>query len=62
MFEDLPEWRLDYDREVIKRLASFPHPQLCVMAGYMLVIGPELCAQFDILDSRLRTAQPTWQR
>jgi folate-dependent phosphoribosylglycinamide formyltransferase PurN len=62
--DDLPEWRLDYDREVIKRLANFTHPQLCVMAGYMLVIGPELCAQFDIIN--LHPAAPdgpagTWQ-
>jgi phosphoribosylglycinamide formyltransferase 1 len=62
--EDLPEWRLDYDREVIKRLSNFPHPQLCVMAGYMLVIGPELCAEFDIIN--LHPAAPdgpagTWQ-
>jgi phosphoribosylglycinamide formyltransferase 1 len=62
--EDLPEWRLDYDREVIKRLSNFPHPRLCVMAGYMLVVGPELCAQFDIIN--LHPAAPdgpagTWQ-
>ncbi len=60
----LPEWRLDYDREVMNRLAAFPHPRLCVMAGYMLVIGPELCAQFDIIN--LHPAAPdgpagTWQ-
>ncbi|XUX01142.1 MAG: formyltransferase family protein [Dehalogenimonas sp.] len=62
--EDLPEWRFDYDREIIKRLAAFPHPELCVMAGYMLVIGPELCAEFGIVN--LHPAAPdgpagTWQ-
>ena len=62
--EDLPEWRLDYDREVMNRLAAFTHPQLCVMAGYMLVIGPELCAKFNIIN--LHPAAPdgpagTWQ-
>ncbi|PPD59037.1 phosphoribosylglycinamide formyltransferase [Dehalogenimonas etheniformans] len=62
--EDLPEWRLDYDREIIKHLAVFPHPELCIMAGYMLVIGPELCAEFDIVN--LHPAAPdgpagTWQ-
>ena len=62
--KQLPPWRLDYDREIIKRLSGFPHPQLCVMAGYMLVIGPELCAQFDIIN--LHPAAPdgpagTWQ-
>lgn len=60
----LPEWRLDYDREVLKRLADLPAPQLCVMAGYMLVIGPEMCTTFDIIN--LHPAAPdgpagTWQ-
>ncbi len=62
--EDLPDWRLDYDREVMKLLAKFPRPRLCVMAGYMLVIGPEMCAAFDIIN--LHPAAPdgpagTWQ-
>jgi len=62
--EDLPEWRLDYDREVLKRLAAFPRPQLCVLAGYMLVVGPEICTYYDMLN--LHPAAPdgpagTWQ-
>ncbi|APV44114.1 Folate-dependent phosphoribosylglycinamide formyltransferase PurN [Dehalogenimonas formicexedens] len=62
--DDLPDWRLDYDREVIKRLSAFPHPELSVMAGYMLVVGPELCGQYNIIN--LHPAAPggpagTWQ-
>ena len=36
--EPLPQWRLDYDREVMKRLEGFD-ADLCVLAGYMLIIG-----------------------
>jgi folate-dependent phosphoribosylglycinamide formyltransferase PurN len=61
---ELPDWRLDYDREVMRRLAAFPKPELCVMAGYMLVIGPEMCSHFVIIN--LHPAAPdgpagTWQ-
>ena len=60
----LPQWRLDYDREVMKLLAAFPKPQLCVLAGYMLVVGPEMCTHFDMIN--LHPAAPdgptgTWQ-
>ncbi len=60
----LPQWRLDYDREIINRLAAFPKPDLCVLAGYMLVVGPEMCTHFDMIN--LHPAAPdgptgTWQ-
>ncbi|MDP3879883.1 MAG: formyltransferase family protein, partial [Dehalococcoidales bacterium] len=59
----LPRWRLDYDREVIKRLADFK-PDLCVLAGYMLIVSEELCRKYDIIN--LHPAAPggptgTWQ-
>lgn len=62
--EALPEWRLDYDREIIKALSRFRKPDICVMAGYMLVIGPELCSAYDVIN--LHPAAPdgptgTWQ-
>jgi phosphoribosylglycinamide formyltransferase 1 len=62
--EILPEWRLDYDREIINILSQFHKPDICVMAGYMLVIGPELCSTFDMIN--LHPAAPdgptgTWQ-
>jgi formyltetrahydrofolate hydrolase len=34
----------------MRRLAAFPKPELCVMAGYMLVIGPEMCSRFTIIN------------
>jgi folate-dependent phosphoribosylglycinamide formyltransferase PurN len=61
--EALPRWRLDYDREVMKRLEDF-HPDLCVLAGYMLITGPEICQRYNMIN--LHPAAPggptgTWQ-
>jgi len=62
--QPLPQWRLDYDREVMKRLEGF-HPDLCVLAGFMLITGPEMCERYDIIN--LHPAAPdgpagTWQQ
>ena len=59
----LPLWRLDYDREVMNRLQEF-HPDLCVLAGYMLIVGKEMCQRYDMIN--LHPAAPggptgTWQ-
>ncbi len=59
----LPRWRLAYDREVMRRLQHFK-PDLCVLAGYMLVVGPEMCRKYDMIN--LHPAAPggpagTWQ-
>jgi len=59
----LPIWRLDYDREVMKRLQGF-HPNLCVLAGYMLIVGEEMCQKYNMIN--LHPAAPggpkgTWQ-
>ncbi len=61
--ETLPQWRLDYDREVMKRLEDF-HPDLCVLAGYMLITGKEMCQRYNMIN--LHPAAPggptgTWQ-
>jgi len=58
-----PSWRLDYDREVMKRLEGF-HPDLCVLAGYMLIVGAEMCQRYSMIN--LHPAAPggptgTWQ-
>jgi len=59
----LPSWRLDYDREVMERLQDF-RPDLCVLAGYMLIVGKEMCQRYDMIN--LHPAAPggptgTWQ-
>jgi folate-dependent phosphoribosylglycinamide formyltransferase PurN len=59
----LPDWRLDYDREVMARLKDF-QPDLCVLAGYMLVVGNEMCRKYHMIN--LHPAAPggpvgTWQ-
>ena len=58
-----PSWRLAYDREVMARLQDF-RPDLCVLAGYMLIVGPEVCQKYDMVN--LHPAAPggpagTWQ-
>ncbi len=57
------QWRNRYDREVIAKLAGF-HPDLCVLAGYMLILSPELCNHYTCIN--LHPAAPgapegTWQ-
>ena len=59
----LPQWRLDYDREVMVRLKGF-HPDLGVLAGYMLIVGAEMCQRYNMIN--LHPAAPggptgTWQ-
>jgi phosphoribosylglycinamide formyltransferase 1 len=59
----LPAWRITYDREIMLRLKGFA-PALCVLAGYMLIVGPELCTRYQMIN--LHPALPggptgTWQ-
>ncbi|MBM3119198.1 MAG: phosphoglycerate transporter [Chloroflexi bacterium] len=61
--ESLPKWRLKYDREVMKRLRDF-NPDLCVLAGYMLIVGKEMCHRYNMIN--LHPAAPggpkgSWQ-
>jgi phosphoribosylglycinamide formyltransferase-1 len=56
-------WRLEYDREVMKRLSGL-HPDLCVLAGYMLIVSEEMCRRYNMIN--LHPAAPggpkgTWQ-
>ncbi len=60
---NLPSWRLDYDRQVMARLKGY-HPDLCVLAGYMLIVGAEMCRRYNMIN--LHPAAPggpagTWQ-
>ena len=59
----LPPWRLDYDRKVMEQLHGF-HADLCVLAGYMLIVGGEMCREYNMIN--LHPAAPggpagTWQ-
>jgi len=61
--DNLPLWRLDYDREVMNRLQNFS-PDLCVLAGYMLIVGREMCQRYNMIN--LHPAAPggptgTWK-
>ncbi|MBI2165861.1 MAG: hypothetical protein HYU29_05595 [Chloroflexi bacterium] len=58
-----PSLRNDYHREVMKRLEGFS-PDVCALAGYMLITGPEMCRRYRMLN--LHPALPegptgTWQ-
>ena len=47
--EPLPEWRRDYDREVIRRLEPYSF-DLGVLAGYMLIGSDVMCGRYDMLN------------
>ncbi|UCE37588.1 MAG: formyl transferase [Thermoplasmata archaeon] len=60
---NIEDWRLAYDREVIKNLENY-NPDLSVLAGYMLITGPEICNKYTMIN--LHPAEPggptgTWQ-
>ena len=55
--------RQEYDREVMALLAPYD-PAVCVLAGYMLIVGDEMCRRYTMLN--LHPALPdgpvgTWQ-
>ena len=57
------DWRIEYDRQVMERLAGF-QPDICMLAGYMLIVGEEMCRHYDMIN--LHPAAPggpqgTWQ-
>jgi folate-dependent phosphoribosylglycinamide formyltransferase PurN len=57
------DWRIKYDREVNNKIESFA-PDLCVLAGYMLIVSGELCQKYDMIN--LHPAPPggptgSWQ-
>ena len=49
-------WRLKYDREVSRRIEKFG-PDICILAGYMLIIGEELCQKYSMIN--LHPAPPS---
>jgi folate-dependent phosphoribosylglycinamide formyltransferase PurN len=57
------EWRVKFDREVNRKIKAFAS-DLCVLAGYMLIVSEELCQQHDMIN--LHPAPPggpvgSWQ-
>jgi len=59
----IEDWRRLYDREIMKRAGRF-RPHLLVLAGYMLILGGEICQRYSIIN--LHPALPqgprgTWQ-
>lgn len=59
----LAQYRIEYDREIMSRLQGFT-PDLCVLAGYMLIVGNEMCSQYNMIN--LHPAAPggptgSWQ-
>lgn len=60
----MESWRLDYDRAVIHALDG-REPDLIVLAGYMLIVGPEMCERYRMIN--LHPALPdgptgSWQQ
>lgn len=60
----LPQWRIDYDKDVLKMLDKY-HPDLVVLAGFMLITTPIMCDKYEIIN--LHPAAPggpagTWQQ
>ena len=58
-----PQWRLNYDKEIMSRLKEYK-PDVCLLAGYMLIVGPDMCRHFDMIN--LHPAAPggptgTWR-
>jgi folate-dependent phosphoribosylglycinamide formyltransferase PurN len=47
--ESLPEWRREYDREVMRLLEPYSF-DLGVLAGFMLIFGEEAAAKWDLLN------------
>ena len=43
------EHRLAYDEEIIQALSGF-NVDLCILAGYMLILGKELCRSYRMLN------------
>ena len=60
---DPTQWRSAYDAQVAELISPFS-PDLCVLAGYMLIVSPGLCRDFRMIN--LHPAAPngpdgTWQ-
>jgi folate-dependent phosphoribosylglycinamide formyltransferase PurN len=57
--QTLPEWRSEYDREVMRLLETYPF-EIGVLAGYMLIFAEEFAQTYDLLN--LHPAAPGGQK
>ncbi|MDY6893232.1 MAG: formyltransferase family protein [Chloroflexota bacterium] len=48
--------RLEYDRQIMEQLQGF-EADICVLAGYMLIVGAEMCTRYTMIN--LHPATPT---
>jgi folate-dependent phosphoribosylglycinamide formyltransferase PurN len=61
--DTMGKWRIEYDREIMPRLNHY-QSDITVLAGYMLIVGDEMCEKHDLIN--LHPAAPdgpagTWQ-
>lgn len=61
--DTMGKWRIEYDREIMPRLNHY-QSDINVLAGYMLIVGDEMCEKHDLIN--LHPAAPdgpagTWQ-
>lgn len=62
---DLGEWRRRFDASVMSKLATYSEVDAIVLAGYMLIVSPDLCQKYQLVN--LHPALPggpvgTWQQ
>jgi len=55
-FDESSKRRIAYDKEVMNRLSGHS-PDLCVLAGYMLIVGEEMCEKYTMIN--LHPATPS---
>jgi len=60
---NVSHWRQEYEQQVMKQIERF-HPDVCLLAGYMLIVGQEMCQRHAMIN--LHPAAPdgpggTWQ-
>jgi folate-dependent phosphoribosylglycinamide formyltransferase PurN len=58
------EWRRAYDQEILSRLSPYSS-DITVLAGYMLIVGHDMCDRYDLIN--LHPAAPdgpagTWKK
>ncbi|MES0278727.1 MAG: formyltransferase family protein [Dehalococcoidales bacterium] len=61
--DSLPQWRREYDLRVMELLKDY-QTDICVLAGYMLIVGAEVCTAYRMIN--LHPAAPggptgTWR-